>query len=341
MPKTSIHHFLMEETTEGWGGKWLWPSRIPHRKATIVSGSWGSGKSRSLASILTSWIRHEDFPDGTRSDIEPGRIVIVTTESEDDELIDTFKAHGMDSDEMHEYIDIYTGIGLENGLKEPFDIDLHKKEFEDHLADVKPKVVIFDPLVEFHHRKEIDSHQIRELMTMLNSMCQRFDCTMICILHWNKNEKLSSGNRLAGSHQYAASVKSMITVMPSKKDLDIHYFIQEKHNLGPRPTELVFRFGVDGYIEWEKVEGVPVTNPKDLQAQQWLLDNLITPMTPQACEKLSQIPRATLYRAKGHLGYQIESVTMLIEGKPVVHWVHPAVENSWGLVNGLSTEAPK
>lgn len=338
----SLHiHFLMDETSEGWGGQWFWPNRIPHKKVTIVSANWGSGKTRTFASIFSAWHKHEEFPDGTYSDIEPGKVLIFTTESEDDELISIFKVHGLDAEEIHTNVSVTTGVELDNGLKEPFDIDAHLQYLEDKLATLRPTIVLWDPLVEFHHRKEIDSHQIRSLMILLNTLCQKYNCTMICMLHWNKNEKLSSSNRTAGSHQYAASVKSLITILRDKKDKNLYHYVQEKHNLGPEPVDLAFRFGIGGIVEWEKVEGV-IPSTKEFNTQLFLKENLVTPQTPAWCIKASGVSSATVHRARAHLGKEIETINLLIDQKWVAHWIYPCEANSWGTqYTGLSSAAPQ
>ena len=255
------------EDEEGEEVEWVWPRRFPKGKVTLVSGDGGVGKTHAVASVVTSVLRREDFSDGEVSGEEPGHVLIVTTESSGGELRRIFVAQGCEAEDLR-YIH-KVGHILKKGSKErySFDIDRNIVELEKLIKKWKPIILIFDPLVEFHSRREIDSHQVRGLMVKLNDLCERYRMTIIAMIHWNKNEKLTAHNRTSGSHQYSAGVKSVVIIASDPKIPELKHFTQDKHNLGPKPVPLAFKIDEpDGLVLWSKVEGIsPVSKVEEAE----------------------------------------------------------------------------
>lgn len=326
------YEFLDEGLEESSPGEtqWAWRNRIPKRKVTLISGDGGVGKTHSIASALTSILRREDFPDGHPPESEPGYILVVTTESDTDELGKVFRAQGC-SDEDLIYIRRLSFIA-KKGSKEKlvFDIDKNIEALTAAINRWHPICIFFDPLVEFHSRRDIDSHSIRGLMVKLNDICTIHNLFILATIHWNKNEKLSNHNRMSGSHQYAAGVKSVIVVMADPKDVELKHFIQDKHNLGPEPTKLAFRIEDQGAVQWVQVEGISPYN-KIGEAEQWLLQTCLYPQPVRDLVANSPFTERTLRRARSNLGWQIITKEIKVGDKFISHWESISEKNNWGV----------
>lgn len=319
--------------------EWVWRNRIPKRKVTIVSGDWGSGKTHAIMSVLTSIFKGEEFPDGEVPEEDAGRVLVLTTESSKGELSHMLIAQGCDEYEVERVKVISFMVDMATGERTAFDIDHHMSVLESQLKQWKPILLIMDPLVEFHSRNEVNSHQIRGLMVKLDSLCQKWNLAILALMHWNKNEKLSRANRNAGSHQYQAGVKSFITVERDAKDHNLRHFRQDKMTLGPEPVGLAFTIDApDGFVSWQKVTST-TASPKLQDAKDWILQSCKTPQAVQELMKVSPFAERTLKRARNALGLEIVTREIYTGGHMVSHWEVANENNLWGAIS-LSTSPP-
>lgn len=316
--------------TDGkWETQWAWRYRIPKKKVTLISGDGGVGKTHSMASVLTAILRREDFPDGQPPEQDPGHILVLTTESDTDELGQVFIAQGCTSEDL-EYIHRISFIAKKgSNQKLIFDIDKNEATLDAAIKQWHPICIFIDPLVEFHSRKDIDSHSIRGLMVKLNDLCSLHSLFILATIHWNKNEKLSNHNRMSGSHQYAAGVKSVIVVMTDPKDSDLKHFIQDKHNLGPEPPKLAFRIEDQGAVQWVHVDGIS-PHTKVGEAEQWLLNACMTPQLVKTLIASAPYPERTLRRARSNLGWQILTKESTTGERYMFYWETVSESNNWG-----------
>lgn len=320
--------------------RWIWPYHIPHDKFTIVSGDWGAGKTHTIASIITSILRREQLPDGDFPACDPGHILIVTTESNKGELTRVFKAQGCTEDELNFIHTLGFLKDSSTGNSVMFDLDSHLPALIKQIEFYKPLIVMFDPLIEFHSRKEIDTKAIRSLMVMLNSLCEKYRFAGIGLLHWNKDTKAAYRNRTSGNHQYNAGVKAVIIVARDSKDKNRRIFVQEKMTLGPEPEDLYFIIDKpDGLVIWDQPPSA--TDPLEVEtAKSWLLNALVSgPLTPSQCYEQSQINERTVRRARARLGPLIVTREHFKDYKIVQMWELAGPDNLWGLFE-LKTGKP-
>lgn len=313
--------------------RWLWQYHIPMDKFTIVSGDWGAGKTHSFANIVTCVLRREPFPDGDISGIDPGYVLMVTTESNEGELTQVFQAQGCEQDEI-DYIKVLPGLqstGDPNSML-MFDLDAHMDSLQRAVDKFHPIVIFFDPLVEFHSRRDIDAKAIRSLMVLLGNFCERNRVAGIGTVHWNKDSKMDRRYRTSGSQQYSAGVKSVVIVERDPKNKDRRVFHQEKMTLGPEPDDLYFSIeSPDGLVIWEKPPQIDLSQ-EIVKAQLWLVENLsLKPMTPSEAIALSGIPERTLRRARASLGSRIVTRGVYQDYKTVDRWEMIGPDNLWGL----------
>ncbi len=67
------------DTVEPEAVEWLWPSRIPLGKLTILQGDPGLGKSTMAIDIAARLTTGRPMPDGTNPDIE-GSVIFLSAE---------------------------------------------------------------------------------------------------------------------------------------------------------------------------------------------------------------------------------------------------------------------
>lgn len=319
---------VVEETVVG---HWLWRNRIPQYKVTIVNGDWGSGKTTAVCSAIAHIFNKEEFPDGEVPEIEPGHVFFITTESDETEIGNKLHAQGMDQDDIARYVHVLDYVEQDGGELSEFDLDRDIMYLDREVDIYHPVLIIWDPLLEFHSRKEIDSKAIRGLMVRLQRLCLRWKTTMIALLHWNKNEKLSRHNRMAGSSQYGAGVKSVIIVWRDEKNKELRHFEQVKMNLGPEPPTIAFEIQKpDGILVWTKVEGMEPSTKLDA-AMAWITKNCVQPKLVKDCITQSGFPERTLKRARAALGERVKTREIMKDGKTQSHWEMIGDHNNWGL----------
>lgn len=313
--------------------KWLWYKRIPMGLVTLVSGVGGVGKTKALANIITTVFKQEEFPDGIFPGTERGHVVFLTTENDEIMLGKDFAAQGCTEEEEGPFIHVINFL-REDGSDEDFvfDIDQDLPALTAVLDEWHPIALVIDPLREFHSRKDIDSRAVRSLMMKLNQLAKKYQLALIGVIHWNKDEKGSKSNRMAGSHQYRDGVRSVIIIDQDSKDKKTRLFIQDKMNIAEEPDDLSFTIEPPkGMVSWTPVEGfAPPTMVQE--CQEWLMQLLSSgPMPVKAIIDSAEYSERTVYNARKHLGLLITKTTMFMEYKYVECWELAGPENHWGL----------
>lgn len=316
--------------------EWIWRGRIPRDKVTLLDGVGGTGKTRSLANVLTRVIKRETLPDGQVPECDPGHVFFITRESNGAELRRVFRAQGLESEDL-EYIHRIPGV-YDNGKKMNMllNIEVDIPVIAQAIQKYNPIAMVLDPLLEFHTRNSIRDHEIRALMSFLDDVAQRYHLAIIPILHWNKNDEGQMESRAAGSHQYTAAVKSRITLVRDKKDESLVAFFQTKHNLSPPSPPLSFQVDEEkGEVVWAGVyQDIPDDGAGVQAAKRWLQEVLPEngPMTVEECVKVSGIGRSTLFEAKRRLPDMFSVYVYVGDlGKQVSHWDIRCERNLFGL----------
>jgi archaellum biogenesis ATPase FlaH len=321
---------------------WIWKNWLPHYQVTLLSGDSAAGKSRGLASILGFFVREEPYPDGLYSDVKPSSIFLINTESDKQEVIETYVAQGWDEKDLLKLKVIRHFINPK-GDRESFDIDspAHYTELIAMIKKWQPSVIIFDPLVEFHRRNDISSKDIRALMMKLAHIAQHYKVAIVVISHWNKNEKQSNANRNAGSHQFLAAVRSAITVYREKDDLRVWH--HQKTSIGKEQDDLGYTIAEpDGMVLWgKKADSPESSDSKVYQAEKWIREQLVKFNSIQVSEayKVCGFNERTLRRARHNIDPDVCTVWKMTAFKQEAFWELKSEKNIWGH-GKLSTSAP-
>lgn len=269
-----------------WGGM-----RVPWRKVSLWMGDPGIGKSYVSLEMVAALSKV-----GRRS-------LIMQVE---DGLSDTVKprldALGADSKLVRAFASGKAPVLNDAGLA----------KLEQHIIEWKPSLVTVDPVTYFLGSKR-DMHranQVREPLTALAFLAERYDCSIVPIIHMNKGSDKAI-YRALGSIDFIAAVRSvcmfgMVDEEPERGRAMFHI----KVNNGALEPPIGFEIDNDGFrwIETDltrsEIEGrKPGPKPaKSKAAREWLHEFLRSAGGPvqsvmvRAAANHEGISRATLDR---------------------------------------------
>lgn len=187
--------------------KWLWADRIPVGEVTVMPGREGVGKSTVLAKIAA------DITNGTLDGEFVGRprnvIYIANEDSWSKTIAARMIAAGADMDRVFR-------LDTDPTSKEPgspnFPVDC--KRLEKIIQDNDVACVMIDPIVSALDAK-IDVNKAREVRSALEPLqrvMDKTDCSVIALMHFNKNTTGDVATRVAGSRAFAEVARAVISV---------------------------------------------------------------------------------------------------------------------------------
>lgn len=257
---------------------WLWYPYIPFGKITIIEGDPGLGKSwltMSLAKVVSQGSKLPHNPAGTTK----GPVVIMSAE---DGLADTIKPRLKTLGSRGEDI---------MAIPEPITLTPGACEaITQMLEEIKPKLIIIDPLVAYMGGK-VDLHkanETREIMNRLARLAEATHAAVVCVRHLSKGAKDKAIYRGLGSIDLTAAARSCLAIGRNPEDPNEGRVICHiKSNLAPlgKPIGYYLRPGSKAPFEWGEQLSVDVnavlsqepTNMKgQIEEAKEFLNNLLT-----------------------------------------------------------------
>lgn len=170
------------------------------------------------------------------------------------------------------------------------------------LKEIGPKLVIFDPLKNFHSLSVNDSEGMTHLFEIFHSMAIKLECG-ICIVHHNRktarsNIKYEGQEDMLGSSALANEPDAILSMYALKrKDETFRYkllFSKLRHDAPKKPLELL-KWGKEDSFRWEAGEWKDETTEGDtpwkiIEAMQKIGSGQVKDIAHKAC-----IPQSTLY----------------------------------------------
>lgn len=216
---------------------WLWPSRIPMGRTTLLDGDPGLGKSTLTLDIAARVTRGGLFPDDSRAPL--GNVVILSAE---DGLGDTVRprleAAGADLTRVM----AIKGVRRRGEGSSPPDI----RDDLDAIARVlKPdtKLMVVDPLMAYlpDNVNPNRDHEIRRCLLPLTEFATRTGIAVLLVRHLKKNDHghgaLYAGG---GSIGIAGAARSVLMMGPDPDNPARRVVAAVKTNLCPMPPSLAF-----------------------------------------------------------------------------------------------------
>lgn len=238
-------HLIRMSDVQAEEVSWLWPSRVPLAKLTLLMGDPGLLKSTLTLYMAGRVTTGGAWPDGVAlaggSYAPEGDVVLLTAE---DGLADTVRPRldllGADSERVW-CLQAVSEEG-ENGertfslLK---DIALLETVVTRHHA----RLVVIDPVNAY--LRGADSHkaaEVRQALSPLVALAERTGAAVLLVHHLNKSDpSVNALYRASGSLDFVAAVRSVLGVAPDPDEEGRVLLMPVKLNVCAKPEGLGFR----------------------------------------------------------------------------------------------------
>ncbi|MGI9070752.1 MAG: AAA family ATPase [Bryobacteraceae bacterium] len=274
---------------------WLWPTRIPRGKLTIIAGDPGLGKSQITASVAAVVTRGGRWP-VDRQDSDAGDALFLSAEDDTaDTLRPRLEAAGADLNRVHVIEGViagHTGEGTQRNRLFSLQSDL--ESLGRTLVKLREvAAVVIDPISAY--LGEADSHknaEVRSLLAPLGELAALHNTAIIGVSHLNKAAGTQAMMRVSGSLAFVAAARAAYLVAADPQERSRRVFLPLKNNLGPDAMGLAYR-----------IEGVTVPSaagPLDTSRIAWESD-AITMSVDEAVQSATPQKTSELEEAKGWL----------------------------------------
>lgn len=327
---------------------WLWPGWLALGKLSVMDGDPGLGKSATVLDIAARVSAGREFPDGTRNEVGPGGVVILSAE---DALSDTIKprleAAGADLERITSMAMLPDESGHERLLTIPEDL----QHLEAGIRRMEAKLVIVDPLVAFFSKK-VDSHKdqdVRRALAPLAAVAERTGTAVQLVRHLSKGEGKNPVYRGGGSIGIIGAARMGSLVAKDPKDEERRVLAPVKNNLAVHPKSLLYtleeaangavRVVWAGESEYSASELLQTVRPDRADARREAEDFLVSLLSEGPIPKAqveeearaANISDGTLRRAKTSLGVIAERENEVGGERGAGRWV-------WMLPNTRATD---
>ncbi|HHH28812.1 MAG TPA: AAA family ATPase [Polyangiaceae bacterium] len=166
---------------------------------------------------------------------EAGPVLVYLAEDHPSEVrlrIDGLCRHrGLDLDKVK--IDVITAPTLR------LDLDGDRRRLAGAVQDLRPKLLVLDPLVRLHRRNENDAAEVSELLAFLREMQRTYDVAIAVVHHMRKSGSVADGQALRGSGDFHAWTDSALYLRRVRGRLLLHAEHRSAPSPAPFPIELV------------------------------------------------------------------------------------------------------
>ena len=307
--------------------EWLVPGYLAKSCINLLAGDGGSGKTTTwcgIAAAVSSGTKvfFDTIPEEFAK-CEPQKVLFFSSEDSMEHTLRTrLRKSGANLDNIF-------SISLQD---ESFgDIKFNSLVLEKLIDEIKPALVIFDPLQSFVP-PDIQMGQRNAMRNCLNRLIglgEKYGCTFLIVVHTNKKQNVFGRTRIADSADIWDIARSVLIIGQTKDGK--HYLSQEKSNYGELQATALFNIneGVavfEEYSDKKDMDFVTEQNwgtrqaPQRADAEKFIYEFLRHGKKPTAeldeAAKVAEISNATLRRAKEQLrNKKILGLTSIGNGK--------------------------
>lgn len=219
--------------------RWLWHSRIPLGKVTVLDGDPGLGKSLISIDIAASLSKGKPMPNAATFDLEPAGAVFLSAEDDPEDTIQPRLALlGADLARMV----LLQAVKHEDGLSSfPTIADLNA--IREGIKEVGAKLVVIDPLMAYlpAETNSYRDQDIRRSLAPLAALAAELDVAVLVIRHLNKTSNNNPIYRGGGSIGIIGAARSGLMVAKDPDDDSRCILSVAKSNLAKLPASLAYR----------------------------------------------------------------------------------------------------
>lgn len=284
--------------------KWIWYPYIPLGTIVLLVGDPGVGKTYIalwIASVLSNGGKFPFDYDNQNENFGPSNVIFQNGE---DGVSYTLKQRLelLNADSKHIFM-----IDESDNMFKLDDLAL----FEESLKRLNPKLVIIDPIQRYiPDGKSMDkANDVRSALSPIRDLAEKYNCTIIIIMHRNKGSKSPSLYRALGSIDFVGTARSMLTV---EEKNSIKYIKHDKSSMGVIGNSIQYEINNNG------LEIIDVINPNELENNQdkkiekaiaflksALKDGYMPSLELSYQAEEQEISKSTLKRAKKKLGIEV------------------------------------
>lgn len=247
---------------------WISPRYLLRGSVTVVAGPGSGGKSSLMvawASSLALGVPHGRFePKGAL------KVITYNVEDDDDEQKRRFSAALRQFDKLpHHLAGKVFRCGPHNvGTlmeRDPVTGTLRFtqawEELEHMAAEVRPDVVMLDPLVELHTAEENDNTAVRQVIAVLRAFAKRHNCAVVLIHHSRKGGQAGDPDMIRGGGAIVGAARVALTVMPmSEEEADELGILKSARKGYFRLDSAKANYAASADADWYELSGYELDN---------------------------------------------------------------------------------
>ena len=297
-------HLINMADVEATDVQWLWYPYIPYGKITIIQGDPGDGKTTLVLNLAAILSRGEKLPE-TDIDIEPVNIIYQTAE---DGLSDTVKPRLIAANAKFSMITVID--------ESKSRLSLTDSRLEEAIEQTNAKLLILDP-IQAYIGASVDMNrpnEIRDIMTHLKFVAEKYQCAVILIGHLNKATGMKASYRGLGSVDIQAAARSVLLVGRVKDSPTIRVMAPTKSSLAPEGEPIAFELNKETGFHFIGKYDISIddllngtSSVSKLEQAEKLLNDMLSDGTPKSQKVIQQqakyrnISDRTLNEAKRNL----------------------------------------
>lgn len=248
---------IMANTVTPRPVEWLWQSRFPIGKLSLVAGDPGLGKSLLTLDTAARLSVGRDWADGSECTLGPSGSIFLSAE---DDAADTLRPRldAAGADPTRVGFLAATRCPSENGetYDRTFDLSKDIDILETTIAQVEDcRLIVIDPITAY--LGATDSHKnadVRALLAPLSALAARARVAVVAVTHLNKATGVAAVYRTMGSLAFPAAARAVWAVVKDSQDPTRRLVLPVKSNLAKDTAGMAYRvIDKDGHplMEWE------------------------------------------------------------------------------------------
>jgi RecA-family ATPase len=239
--------------------EWAVLDRFPLRNVSLLSGEGSVGKSILLLQLGVAHVLGKDW---LRTLPEPGAVVYLNAEDEEDELhrrLRTIAEHyGATLADLKDHLHIVPLAGQDAVLGYPDRAGQIKatplfQRLKEAVCDIRPKMIGLDTGADIFGGNEIDRSQTRQFIGLLRQLAIAGNAGVIVCTHPSLTG-INSGSGLSGSTAWHNSVRARAYLTAARTDEgdepdpELRQIEFLKNNYGPKAERMLLRWQAGVFI---------------------------------------------------------------------------------------------